>query len=122
MSQAQGIQDMANTIIITLNDSTTARDKVLKTFSSQGYTVKNPNKVTKTVSTDPKTLKSKTRVGFNGEIKGAEVILTGKILFAGQEGIIIQHKGEKGTHALNAWQEMEKLAKAMGGTISYVKR
>lgn len=121
-AQAQGIQDMANTIIITLKDSTTARDKAIKTFSSLGYTVKNPSKVTKNVSTDAKTLKNKTRVGFNAEIKGAEVVLTGKILFAGQEGIVIQHKGEKGTHALNAWDEMEKIAKAFGGSLAYLKR
>ena len=121
-SQAQGIPDMANTIVITLKDSTTAREKVLKTFSFQGYTFKNPNKATKVISIDPKTLKNKTRVGFYAEVKGAEVFLTGKIVFTGQEGITIQHKGEKGTHARYAWEEMDKIAKAIGGTLAYVKK
>lgn len=121
-AHAQGIQDMANTIIITLKDSTTAREKVLKTFAAKEYNVKSPGKVTKNLAADPKTLKSKTRIALNAEIKGVDVYLTGKIVFTGQEGITIQHKGEKGTHALYAWEEMDKVAKAIGGAVSYVKR
>jgi hypothetical protein len=111
------IPEKANTITITLPDSATANEKVLKVLASKDYTIKDANKTV--INTAAKTLKSNTRLSLTAKIKGAEVALTGFILIATEGSKRIEYKGVKGTPFMNAWEEMDKVAKALGGKVSY---
>jgi hypothetical protein len=109
----------ANTITITLTDSTNINAKVLKVLNSKDYTIKNADKASSVINTEPKTLKNNTRVTFIIKIKGAEITLTGKIVIATQGSTNIEYKGAKGTPIMTAWEEMDKVAKALGGKMKY---
>jgi hypothetical protein len=118
---AQDIPAKTNTIVITLSDSLKMNEKVSKVFTSKDYTInagKNPN----IIATGAKTLKNNTRVSMNAQIKGAEIVLTGKIVVAGQGNINIEYKGTKGTPIMIAWEELDKIAKAFGGKVKYEVR
>ncbi|MBO9701741.1 MAG: hypothetical protein J7604_16160 [Sporocytophaga sp.] len=116
---SQSIPEKANTIIISLPDSNGVSDKVKEVFSEKDYTLRG-GKNTSKVATNPKTLKgSKTRVSLVAEIKGAEVWLTGSISVAAQDGMRIEYKGNKGTAIMDSWEEMEKVAKAIGKKLKY---
>lgn len=117
MGYTQGIPEKANTITITLADSNAVKEKVLKVFSGKDYPIaKNSSS---SISTGAKTLKNNTRVLFNAQLQGAEVILTGSISIAGQGGMPIVNKGVKGSNSMIAWEEMTKIAKALGGSVKY---
>lgn len=119
---SQAIPEKANTIIITLPDSNGVLDKVKEVFSEKDYTLRS-GKSTSKVATNTKTLKGgKTRVNLVAEIKGAEVWLSGGISIAGQEGMKIEYKGNKGTPIMDAWEEMEKVGKAFGKKLKYEVR
>lgn len=115
---AQTVPDKANTIVITLPDSNGVNEKVVKVFTSKDFTVKG-SKTSPKISTGPKTLKGNTRVALVAEIKGADVMLSGNIVVAAQGGMRVEYKGNKGTPIMNAWEEMDKVAKAFGGKIKY---
>jgi hypothetical protein len=120
-SKAQSIPEKANTIVITLPDSNQVVAKIIKAFESKDYTTskgKNPM----LISTAQRTLKNGTRVAYMAEAKGKEIILTGKLPVAGQPGTSITYQGKKGTPMMNGWEEMEKIAKAFGGTVRYETR
>ena len=116
---SQGIPEKANTIIITLPDSNQVQEKVLKALSDRDFPVTKPAKGATRITPGVKTVKNNTRVGLTADIKGAEVILTGKIIITGQGNLNIEYKGSKGTPIMNAWEEMDKVAKALGGKIKY---
>ncbi|GAL85839.1 hypothetical protein MYP_3068 [Sporocytophaga myxococcoides] len=116
---SQAIPEKANTIVITLPDSNGVLDKVKEVFLEKDYTLK-AGKGTSKVVTNPKTLKGgKTRVNLIAEIKGAEVWLSGNISIAAQDGMKIEYKGNKGTPIMDAWEELEKVAKAFGKKMKY---
>jgi hypothetical protein len=115
---AQGVPEKANTIIITLADTNTINEKILKVLTGKDYPVKS-NKASSSILAGPKTLKNNTRVSLNAQIKGAEIILTGKILIATEGSKVIEYKGAKGTPIMAAWEEMDKVAKALGGKVRY---
>jgi hypothetical protein len=116
---SQAIPEKANTIVITLPDSNGVNDKVKEIFLEKDYTIRG-GKATSKVATNPKTLKGgKTRVSLVAEIKGAEVWLSGNISVAAQDGMRIEYKGNKGTPIMDAWEEMEKVAKAFGKKLKY---
>lgn len=117
-ASAQEIPAKANTITITLPDSSGINDKIQKVFSSKDYTT-GQAKGTSTIHTNPKTLKNNTRITLYARPQGADVILTGKIVIAGQSNMPIEYKGAKGSNSMIAWEEMEKVAKAFGGKIKY---
>lgn len=116
---AQEVPDKANTIIVTLPDSNNVHDKVLKVLTNKGYTVNARGNKPKKITTEAKTLKNKSRMSLATELKGNEVVLTGNIVVVGQGDMRIEHKGKKGTAIMDAWEEMEKVAKSMGGKVSY---
>ena len=114
----QDIPAKANTITITLPDSNTVNEKLSKILTSKDYQVKT-DKASSEISTAPKTLKNNTRVTLNAKIKGPEVVLTGRIVIAAQGSMPIEYKGNKGTPIMIAWEEMDKIAKALGGKVKY---
>jgi hypothetical protein len=118
---AQTIPEKANTIIITMPDSAAAREKVLKVLADRGYTA-SPGKTSSVISSPPKTLKNGARVGYNFQMKGKEIILTGTLPVAGQPNMNISYNGNKGTPIMNGWEEMDKIAKALGGKVKYEKK
>ena len=116
LAYSQSAPEKANTIIITLPDSNTASAKVIKALQARDYTASEKNKV---ITTAARTLKNGARVSYNAQLKGTEVYLTGKILVAGQTNMVIANQGAKGTPILNGWEEMEKIAKEIGGKVQY---
>lgn len=64
-------------------------------------------------------MKENTRLSVTADIEGSEIILTGNLSIAGQSGMRVENKGKKGTPILTAWEELEKIAKAMGGAAKY---
>ncbi|HSZ24562.1 MAG TPA: hypothetical protein VK766_02530 [Cytophagaceae bacterium] len=118
IGNAQDIPAKSNAIVVVLPDSNKVSDKILKVLTAKEYTI-TPGKNPSVITTAAKTLKSNTRVVWNVNIKGAEVILTGKIVVAGQGSMTIEYKGTKGTPMMNGWEEMDKIAKALGGKVSY---
>lgn len=119
---AQEVPDKANTIIITLTDSVTAADKVKKAFTSRDYAIAAAGKDATIINTVAKTLKGGARVGYTAQLKGKDVILTGRILVAGQSSMLILYGGKKGTPFMDGWEEMDKIAKSIGGKIKYEKK
>ena len=115
---AQQASEKSNAIIITQTDSIGLREKVLKVFADKDYAISS-SKTAKIISTAAKTLKNGSRVHFNVQIKGVDIILTGKLPVAGQSTMTIAYQGKKGTPIMNGWEEMEKIAKAIGGKIMY---
>ncbi len=118
LGYAQGIPEKTSTIIITMPDSNTVNEKVLKVLTSKDYTI-NKGKNPLLITTAPKSLKGNVRVVLNAQLKGADIILTGKIVIAAQGGMAVEYKGTKGTPIMNAWEEMDKIAKAFGGKVAY---
>lgn len=119
-SYAQNIPEKANTIIVTVDGD--AADKVNKVLTKQGFTVKQDKKNPSLYNTDPKTIKNNTRVALSAEVNGNEVVIKGRITATGQSSLPIEYKGAKGTAAMNAWEEMEKAAKALGTNVKYEVR
>ena len=113
------VPEKAKTIIITMPDSNTVNDKVTKVFTSRDYTVQSTGKKASVISTAPKTLKTNARVVYTAQLKGADVLLTGRIVVAGQSSMNIEYKETKGTPIMIGWEEMEKIAKALGGKVKY---
>lgn len=114
---AQEIPVKANTITITFSDSNNVQEKVLKVLTGKDYPIKTKDKTL--ITTGPKTVKGETRVSLNAQLKGADVILTGKLSIAAQGSLPVEYKGNKGTPIMTAWEEMDKIAKAMGGKVKY---
>jgi hypothetical protein len=114
----QEIPVKANTIVITLADTSHLRETILKVLAEKDYTVKNTAKASSTIFTNAKTLKN-CRVSLITDVKGSEVLLTGNIVVVGQGNMRIENKGAKGTPILAAWEEMDKVAKAFGGKLKY---
>jgi hypothetical protein len=117
LGYAQG-PEKANAIIITMPDSNTISDKVLKILTSKDYII-NKGKNASVITTMPKALKSNTRLALNAQLKGADIILTGKLVIAAQGSMTVNNNGTKGTPVMNAWEEMDKIAKAFGGKVKY---
>ncbi len=117
---SQSVPLKSNAIVITLSDSNTVSEKISKVLEGKDYTV-NTGK-NNTLITAPKTLKNGARVSYSFQSKGADVILTGKIVVAGQSNMIIEYTDKKGTPIMNGWEEMDKIAKALGGKIKYEKQ
>jgi hypothetical protein len=114
---AQEAPQKANTIIITFPDSNAVVNKLTKILENKGYVwkkTKNPA----VIVTEPKTLKN-TRILLNAEVKGPDVLLSGKIVLAGQTNMNIENKGREGASSMNAWEEMNKVAKAFGVKLRY---
>lgn len=122
LGYSQDIPEKANTAVITVGEADDAKEKVKKAFSKMGYNVKPDKKNPDLLITDIKTIKNNTRVFFNAEFVGSEVILTGKINVAGQGNMAIENKGKKGTASLIAWEEMEKVSKSLGEEVKYEVR
>lgn len=119
---AQQVPEKANTFVITFADSTNLATKVTKAFEQNEYPVKNPKKSTVRIASDPKTLKTNTRVALLGEIKGTVVSLTARLVYTGQDAVKVEFNEKKGTPVMMAWEEMEKVAKSLGGKVSYERR
>jgi hypothetical protein len=113
------VPEKAKTIIITMPDSNAVSDKVIKVLTSRDYTVQAAGKTPSVITTAAKTLKTNARVIYTAQLKGADVLLTGRIVVAGQSSMIIEYKGAKGTPIMTGWEEMEKIAKALGGKVKY---
>ena len=118
VGNAQDVPEKSNAIVLTQADSVGLREKVLKVLSDKDYVV-NSGKTAPIITTTAKTLKNGARVHFSVQIKGKEIILTGKLPVAGQSTMTIAYQGKKGTPIMNGWEEMEKIAKALGGKITY---
>jgi hypothetical protein len=112
------VPEKSNTIVITLADSNGVKEKILKVLADKDYTVSS-GKTSPTIITAPKTLKNGARVYYNFQIKGAEIILTGKLPVAGQSTMSISYQGKKGTPVMNGWEEMDKIAKAFAAKVRY---
>lgn len=112
------VPEKSNTIVITLADSNGVKEKILKVLADKDYTVSS-GKTAPTIITAPKTLKNGARVYFNFQIKGNEIIMTGKLPVAGQSTMSISYQGKKGTPVMNGWEEMDKIAKIFGGKVRY---
>jgi hypothetical protein len=119
---AQNIFPKSNTIIITTSDSTDLSEKILRILLKNNYIVKDLSKTSKDITTEIKLIKNDTRISLNAKIKGAEIFLTGKVAIPTQGNRPIEYKGNKGTPIMNAWDEMEKMAKAFGGKLKYETR
>ena len=119
---AQQVPEKANTLLITFGDSSNLATKVIKAYEQNDYLVKNPKKSTVRIASDPKTLKANTRVALLGDIKGTVVSLTARLVYTGQDAVKVEFNGKKGTPVMMAWEEMEKVAKSLGGKISYERR
>jgi hypothetical protein len=115
----QAAPENSNTIILSASDSVQAKTTILKVLESRGYKIKVNPKTPNTITTVPKTLKENTRLSVTATIEGPEVILSGNLSIAGQSGMRVENKGKKGTPILTAWDEMEKIAKAMGGPAKF---
>jgi hypothetical protein len=122
LGYAQNIFPKSNTIVITTSDSTDLSEKILRILMKNNYIVKDLNKTSKDITTEIKLVKGDTKVSLNTKIKGAEIILTGKVNIPTQGNRPIEYKGNKGTPIMNAWDEMEKMAKAFGGKLKYETR
>ncbi len=117
-SHAQEAPEKANTVIISYTDSAGALSKVQKVLEDKGYTIKKSSKPT-IITTEAKTLKNNSRISLAAESKGKDVLLTGNIVVVAQGNMRIENKGKKGTPLANAWEELDKVAKSLGGKISY---
>jgi hypothetical protein len=115
----QSAPENSNTIIISASDSSQAKANTLKVLESRGYKVKVDSKTPNIITTVPKTLKENTRLSVNADIQGSEIILTGHLSMAGQAGLGVENKGKKGTPIYTAWNELEKIAKALGGPAKF---
>lgn len=115
---AQNVPEKAGSIVITMPDSSGLKEKITKVIADKDYTVAS-GKSAAIITTAAKTLKNGTRVLYNFQMKGADIILTGALPVAGQSAMKIAYQGKKGTAIMNGWEEMEKIAKAFGGSISY---
>src|SRR5690606_14348756 len=102
----------------TMPDSAGLRETVLSTLKSNDYAINN-GKVKNTINTVSKTLKNGTRVSYTFIIQGSEIKLTGKLAIAGQSAPDIINQGKKGTPIKNGWEEMEKIAKTLKGSVRY---
>jgi hypothetical protein len=114
---AQDIPAKANTITITLPDSNNVSDKLVDVLTKKDFIIKSADK--SGVSTTAKTLKNSSRISLDAKIKGTDIVLKGMILIASQSSMPIEYKGAKGTPIMNAWEEMDKVAKALGGKVKY---
>ncbi len=110
--------EKSNAIIITMSDSASLKEKVLKILADKDYTVSS-GKTAVNIITAPKTLKNGARVYFTFQFKGNQIIMTGMLPVAGQSTMKISYQGKKGTPIMNGWEEMDKLAKLFLGKISY---
>ena len=118
LGYAQQVPEKSTTIVSTQADSIGLKEKVLKVLADKGYTLlstKNPQ----VISTAAKTLKGGARVQYNIQIKCADIFISGKIPVSGQAGAVISYQGKKGTPIMDGWEEMDKIAKALGGKIRY---
>lgn len=120
--QAQEIPEKANTVLLTFNDSTNLSVKLTKALEQNDYLVKNVKKSRVHISSEPKTLKSNARVAIIGDISGYVISLSAKMVYTGQEAVKVEHNGKKGTPVMMAWEEMEKVAKSLGGKVSYERK
>jgi hypothetical protein len=119
LGYAQEVPEKASSIVITLTDSITAADKVKKAFADREFEIAKAGKDASIITTVGRTLKNGARVGYTAQLKGKDVILTGRMLVAGQSGMAISYVGKKGTPIMNGWEEMDKIAKLVGGKITY---
>lgn len=118
---SQDVPEKANTIIVTVSDSLTIKEKIESILEGKGYTV-NQGKSSTLITTAPRTLKNGTRVSFKFEVKGSEVFITGFLPVAGQSGTQISYQGNKGTPMMNGWEEMTKIAKELKSPLKYDKK
>ena len=88
VAKAQQVPEKSNTIVLTQADSIGLKEKVLKVLADRDYTISS-GKTAPVISTAAKTLKNGARVYYNVQIKGAEIILSGKLPNAGQSSTTI---------------------------------
>lgn len=119
---AQQIPEKANTLFITFADSSNLSTKVIAALEKNDYAVKNLKKSHVHIVTEPKTLKSNTRVAIAADLNGFVISLSARLVYTGQEPVKVEYNGKKGTPAMLAWEEMQQVAKSLGGTISYERK
>lgn len=119
---AQQIPEKANTLFVTFADSSNLSSKIIKAFEQNDYTVKNLKKSLIHISSEPKTLKSNTRVALTSDVKGNVVGLSARLVYTGQDAVKVEYNGKKGTPIMMAWEEMEKVAKSLGGVVTYERK
>lgn len=119
---AQQIPEKANTLLIIFADSTNLSAKVITALEKNDYAVKNLKKSLVHISSEPKTLKSNTRVALTADLNGKVISLTGRLVYTGQEPVKVEYNGKKGTPVMMAWEEMQKVAKTLGGVVSYERK
>ena len=101
-SYSQQAPEKSNTIISTQPDSIGLREKVLKVLSDKDYTISS-GKTAAVITTAAKTLKNGARVTFSVQVKGADILLSGRLPVAGQPSMNIVYGGKKGTPIMNGW-------------------
>jgi len=112
----------ANTIIVALPDSgLVAWEKTAAALTANGYTVKSSDKRLLTLSTESKPTPQAGDVAVAAIVQGSKVLLTGTTGSSAAPAII-EYRGKKSGPALLPWEQLETVAKSLGGTTEYTRK
>lgn len=124
-AQAQVPVKRANTILVTLPDSSEAAWKhVARVLVEKGYTIKDANKDLLLISTDLRSTKTAAELGLTASVSGRVVTLRGKMLVRalGPGLDDVEYRGMNNSLFMSCWQQMHEVATALGGTVTYERR
>lgn len=115
----------ADAVKIVLPDSgTVAAQRVAAVMTQKGYSIKSSDLQLGSITTNEKMLSANVRTAVYSQMKGHEVLLAGtvSVKLINVEGLPIVYRGNTSGTWGTAWLELEGIAKALGGIISYQKR
>lgn len=113
----------ANTIIIALPDSGLAAwDKTSTTLAQQGFIMK-ASAPPLTLATEPKVTVQAGNIAISAQVQGSNVLLRGTSSAANSASPApIEYRGRKGKATLLAWDQLDAVAKALGGKMEYTRQ
>ena len=112
----------ANTIAVMLPDSgIVAWKKTAQMLTMRGYGLKATDKDLLTLSTDGKPAGRAGEVVIRATVIGRTVMLGGNFNtgIINTSGSRITYRGMQGSPFMSAWEELNDVAKALGGTLTY---
>jgi len=112
----------ANTIAVVLPDSgIVAWKKTAQVLTMRGYSLKATDKDLLTLSTESKSTGRAGEVVIRATVIGRTVMLGGNFTTAilNGSGTRITYRGMQGSPFMVAWDELQEVAKALGGALTY---
>ena len=116
---------MSNTIVVQLPDSgLVAWKAVSRALLSRGYAIKSSDKDLLTLTSDIKPVKRAGDVVISANVEGRKVFLYGTFNthVIDETPTRIVFRGMKGSPFMLAWDELQGVAAALGGTATYLTR